>query len=84
LSTLGVALRGPCPRSGHERGEIVDVRPCDPVNTRTTRQLVCCFLRDDRRARTSTAAPFLVLPNPGATPELACHPRVVPSQPFLP
>src|SRR6202044_2754131 len=55
-------------------------RPCDPVNMRTTPQLVCYRLRDDRRARTSTAAPSWFYPTLVPTPELACHPHVV-SQP---
>src|SRR5580693_439347 len=47
---------------------------------RTTPQLVCYCLRDDRRARTSTAAPSWFYPTLVPTPELACHPHVV-SQP---
>src|SRR6266481_9810660 len=62
-------------------GEIVDVRPCDPVNTRTTPQPVCCLPRDDRHERKSTAAPFWFCPTLGPTPELACHPRAVSPRP---
>ena len=77
LAPLVEALRRHVMAAGKLHADDTPVPVLAPGLGKTKTGRLWTYVRDDRRARKSIAAPFWFCPTLVPTPELACHPRVV-------